>query len=165
MHRRPKDGEEETAIEGISVEASTPLDDAMQRLAESGTTRAVVVENGQEIGALTYRDALAAYKLMLQRGVRRARAMPASSLIVEGTIRRGSPLAGRSLREADLPTGTLVVSVRRNRETMYPTAATVLQAGDLVTVMTQPGSAVAVHALIEGRPHAGHGGSEPAHGF
>jgi uncharacterized protein with PhoU and TrkA domain len=128
-----------------------PLDDAMQQLAESGATRAIVVEGGQQVGEVTNRDALAAYKLMLQRGVRRARAMPASSLIVEGVVRRVSPLAGRSLRDASFPDGTLVISVRRQRETLYPTATTVLQAGDLATVLTPPGSAAAVHSLLEGR--------------
>ncbi len=145
--------EEGMPVEGISVDAGMPLDDAMQQLAESGTTRAVVVENGQQVGEITYRDALASYKLMLQRGVRRARAMPASSLIVEGTVRRGSPLAGQPLRDTGLPTGTLVVSVRRNRETMYPTAATVLQSGDLVTILTPPGNMAAIRAQLEGRPH------------
>ena len=141
--------------EGISIEATMPLDDAMQELAESGATRAFVVENGQQVGEITNRDALAAYKLMLQRGVRRARAMPAASLIVEGTVRRGSPLAGTSLRDCCLPAGTLVVSLRRNRETMYPTAATVLRPGDFVTILTPPGRAVEVHALLDGKPHAG----------
>ncbi len=158
MRKRLPD-EEGTPVEGISVDAAMPLDDAMQQLAESGTTRAVVVDGGQVIGELTNRDALASYKLMLQRGVRRARAMPASSLIVEGTVRRGSSLSGQPLRDTGLPAGTLVVSVRRNRETMYPTAATVLQTGDLVTILTPPGNMAAVHALLEGRPH--HEEAEP----
>jgi chloride channel protein, CIC family len=138
-------------MDGITVDASTPLDDAMQQLAESGESRAIVVDAGRRVGEITNRDALAAYKLMLQRGVRRARALPASSLIVEGVVRRGSPLAGRPLRDAHLPEGALVVSVRRHRETIYPTATTVLQAGDLATFLTPPGNATTVHALLEGR--------------
>ena len=93
---------------------------------------------------------MSAYKLMLQRGVRRARAMPSSSLIVEGTVRRESPLAGAALRDANLPPETLVVSITRARETIFPTAETVLCAGDIVAAVTPPESRSAVHAMLAG---------------
>jgi chloride channel protein, CIC family len=151
MRNRPADEDASITDNGISIDASMPLDDVMEQLAESGETRAIVVDGGRQVGEITNRDALAAYKLMLQRGVRRARAMPAASLIVEGVVRRGSPLAGQALHQASLPAGTLVVSVRRNRETIFPTATTVLQPGDLATVLTPPGNAAIVHSLLEGR--------------
>jgi len=142
---------EETGGDRIAIEADASLDDALQQLAEHEATHAVVIDRGQAVGELTNRDALAAYKLMLQRGVRRARAMPSSSLIVEGTLQRGSSLVGKSLRDAKLPANTLVVSITRHRETLFPTAETVLEVGDIVTVIAPSQTIGMVHALLEGR--------------
>ncbi|HWV25536.1 MAG TPA: TrkA C-terminal domain-containing protein, partial [Thermomicrobiales bacterium] len=148
---RPQAASINEPVEGqITVEESASLGDALQQLAEAEATHAVVVDCGEPVGELTNRDALAAYKNMLQRGVRRARAMPASSLIVEGTLHPGSPLAGKSLRDAALPSGTLVVSILRGRETVFPTADTILQPDDVVTSVAPPDSVGRMHQLMEG---------------
>lgn len=149
--RRRKGSLPDMPINGqITIEADSTLDDALQRLADAEATHAVVVDHGETIGELTNREALAAYKKMLQRGVRRARAMPSSSLIVEGRIRQGSLFAGKTLREAKLPRGTLVVSIKRGRETLFPTAETMLQVGDVLTSVTPPPQVQQMHELMEG---------------
>lgn len=50
----------------------------------------------------------------------------------------GGPLVGTALREAPLPAGVLVVSVKRGAEKIVPHGHTVLQQGDLLTVVGPP---------------------------
>jgi trk system potassium uptake protein TrkA len=54
---------------------------------------------------------------------------------LEVTVPAGSPVAGRTLREAALPQGVLVVAVLRDGEVIFPRADTVLQVGDRLTVL------------------------------
>jgi CIC family chloride channel protein len=128
------------ASAGAIVEASQPLDDAMQQMAEAEATTADVVDSGQIVGRLTYRDALTAYKAMLQRGIRRVRALPEQTTILEARLTAGSRLAGKTLRERKLPHDVLVVSILRQGEVLVPRAETVLQPGDIVTLVASPAS-------------------------
>jgi Kef-type K+ transport system membrane component KefB/Trk K+ transport system NAD-binding subunit len=51
-------------------------------------------------------------------------------------VRVGCPdLTGRPLRNVDLPTGAMVVLVRRGSDVMYPSGETRLQMGDVLTLM------------------------------
>ena len=51
---------------------------------------------------------------------------------------RTAELAGRALRDLDLPPGTLVALIRRRGETLVPRGGTVLEAGDRLTVLGTP---------------------------
>jgi CIC family chloride channel protein len=135
----------------LDLSPDLPLDDAMARMADAEVPVARVVEGDRTIGRLSYRGALTAYRQMLQRGVRRARALPESALIVETRVQPDSSLVGRSLREARFPRGTLVASVSRDGEMLFPHADTVLNAGDVITVVTEPHQAAQVRAIAEGR--------------
>ncbi len=138
-------------VGGLVLDPNQPLDEALARMADDGVPVAQVREGDSIVGHLSYRGALTAYRQMLQRGVRRARALPESSLIVEARLRRGSSLVGRSLREARFPRGTLVASISRDGEMLFPHADTVLAAGDVITVVTEPHQAPLVRALAESR--------------
>jgi CIC family chloride channel protein len=147
MDRVATSGDEEGEL---ALDPDVPLDEALARMADAGVPVAKVREDDRAIGQLSYRGALTAYRQMLQRGVRRARALPESSLIVETRLRRGSPLAGRSLRQARFPRGTLVASISRDGDMLFPHADTVLAAGDVITVVTEPRQASLVRAIAEG---------------
>ena len=58
--------------------------------------------------------------------------------MVEALIERGMPLCGRPLREAKLPPESLVVSIRRHNEFLFPRGGTVIEAGDIVTFLVSP---------------------------
>ena len=134
----------------LAVPASTALDDALERMADAQQPIARVEEAGTTIGQVTYRGALTAYRRMLHRGVRRARALPETSLVVESHIQHTSSLVGKALREAGLPRGTLVASISRGGEMLFPHADTVLAQGDLITVVTEPDHAPQVRAMAAG---------------
>lgn len=135
----------------VEVSPSDSMADALERMAEAGSDGATVTENGLPLGRITNRDVLSTYKTMLQRGVRRAQAMPESSLIVEGRVGASSRMAGKMLSAAELPKGTLIVSIRRGGEVIYPNADTVLKSGDEITAMARPDQVSTLHTLLERR--------------
>ena len=51
----------------------------------------------------------------------------------------GAPVAGRRVAELMLPEGSLVISVLRGGSGFVPTAETVVEAGDEVLVVLDPG--------------------------
>jgi Trk K+ transport system NAD-binding subunit len=58
--------------------------------------------------------------------------------MLETTIEAGMYLAGRPLREAKLPPDTLVVSIRREGDLLFPRGRTIILPGDVVTFLTSP---------------------------
>src|SRR5262249_40566331 len=118
------------ARSGLTVGPDQPLDDALERLAEAGASAAAVVEGGHVVGELHVRDVVRTYRYSLPRSVRRARALPPGTVLFEARIGPTSPLVGRTLAEAGLPKGTLVVAIQRDGETLFPRATTRLAVGD-----------------------------------
>ena len=57
-----------------------------------------------------------------------------------------SELAGRPLRELELPEGAMIVLIRRNGDVIYPRGQTILQMGDRLTLM---GSLDGVRELVQ----------------
>jgi chloride channel protein, CIC family len=99
-----------------------------------------VVESGRLAGELTVRGIIEAYKRALERSVRRASALPQDARPVEVRVSASSPIAGRTLLEAHLPKDTLLVSVMRDGEMIFPRASTRIETGDLVVIMADPSS-------------------------
>ena len=59
--------------------------------------------------------------------------------IIELVVSEGAPAAGRAVAEMGLPDGALVISVLRNGSGFVPKADTVVEAGDEVLVVLDPG--------------------------
>ncbi len=134
--------------EKVALAPDEPLDHALERLTERGMSWAPVVERGRVLGQLTVRDIVRAYKSMLRRGIRRTSSLPPHTSLFEVLVGPGSPLAGRTLREANLPRDTLVISITRNGETIFPRASTQIKAGDVVMIMADPRSEPALRAYF-----------------
>jgi chloride channel protein, CIC family len=126
------------------------LDVALERMAEKGANWAPVVDGNRLVGQLLTRDIMSTYKNTLQRSVRRASALTAGTVLFEAHLNKTSPLAGRTLRDSQLPSHTLVVSVSRDGETIFPQANTRLQPGDQIMVMADAGSEATLKSFLEG---------------
>ncbi|MBV9817650.1 MAG: NAD-binding protein [Solirubrobacterales bacterium] len=59
--------------------------------------------------------------------------------IIELEVGEGSPAAGRAVRDVMLPEGALIISVLRGGSGFVPKADTVMQAGDQVMLILDPG--------------------------
>ncbi len=121
-----------------SVADHEPLDQALERLTESGLAALPVVSDGQVIGSISTRDIILCYRSALNQPLRRLRALPPSATLLELRLDEASPLAGRTLREANLPSESLVVAITRDGEALFPRAATRLEPGDIVAILTTP---------------------------
>ncbi|HET7093518.1 MAG TPA: chloride channel protein, partial [Thermomicrobiales bacterium] len=132
----------------VEVAPDDGLDVALEKMADAGAGIAAVVNRGETIGSLTARDIVAAYKTALARGIRRAERLGPESALLEARIDAGSPLAGRELRQIRFPAQTLVVSIVRDGETLFPRATTRLEAGDQALLLTGRGGEAEVRAFL-----------------
>ena len=134
----------------VRLEPDQTLDVALDKLAEAGRSQAVVAEDEQIVGQLQVRDVMRTYKANLERSVRRAQALSAESTLFQARLDASSPLTGRTLRHAELPHDTLVVSITRDGETLFPRADTRLAAGDVVLIMADRRSELPLRQFLEG---------------
>lgn len=76
------------------------------------------------------------YDSLLLRMLRKSDgAVSPGKILLEGTVCPGSPLDGRTVREASLPEGCLLVSIHRFGEEILPNGDTLLSAGDRVIAL------------------------------
>jgi trk system potassium uptake protein len=59
--------------------------------------------------------------------------------IIEVEVTRGSPAAGRSVSDVNLPEGSLIISVLRDGHGFVPSSETVIGVGDEVLLVLDPG--------------------------
>ena len=138
------------AADDVQLDPEQPLDVALERLATAGVSSATVIDGDRVVGQLQVRDVMRTYKANLERSVRRARGLSADSTLFEARLDGASPLVGRTLREAGFPGDTLVVSIARDGDTLFPRATTQLVAGDVLMVMADRRSEVALRLFLEG---------------
>jgi CIC family chloride channel protein len=92
------------------------------------------------------------YEALLQRDLLRAGTKPAleGTLLVDFTIAPGAPFDGRTVRELGLPARAIIVTLRRGFREELPTADSLLNAGDQITVLIAPEAAGALALLRRG---------------
>jgi CIC family chloride channel protein len=126
--------------ERLVVRPDVSLDEAMELIAEANLRWAPVVEGGVVVGRIGMRDVVRTYKSTLRQSVRRATALPPETALFEVNVSESSPLVGRPLAESRLPASTLVVSVLRDGEVLFPRASTEITSGDRLTVLASADS-------------------------
>ena len=70
--------------------------------------------------------------------------------LVEVPVPAGSPVTGRSLVEIKLPTGALIVLIRRGDATFVPRGNTRIDAGDTLLVLAERDALAATRAIVSG---------------
>lgn len=68
--------------------------------------------------------------------------------ILELALEPGCASDGKAVRDLGLPTGVIITSLQRNGRSLIPRGETVLQGGDLLTVLVPPDQAQQVQACI-----------------
>jgi trk system potassium uptake protein TrkA len=66
--------------------------------------------------------------------------------IIEVEVTQHSPAAGKSVQEMDLPEGSLIISLLRDGKGFVPTADSMIEAGDEVLLVLDPGLEDAITA-------------------
>ena len=120
------------------------LDDALEQLTSHRVSWAPVVNvevstGGPHVeGLLTAADITRSYREALAKSSRRMRGLVEGTVMIEEKIEAGMRLADCPLREAHLPPDTLVVSIRREDELLFPRGGAVIKPGDVVTFLVGP---------------------------
>src|ERR1700727_2567865 len=76
---------------------------------------------------------------LIESDPRRYRVEEGHLEIIELEVGKGSPVAGRRVQDVLLPDGSLIISVLRDGSGFVPKAASVIQAGDPVMLILDPG--------------------------
>jgi CIC family chloride channel protein len=127
----------------VTVVPSTPVSQALERMAVLGVGRLPVVDEhdpARLVGLFRREDAVRAYHEALgsstDAGLERARLaqrVDPGAGYYDFRIPPGSVADGRKVGEVSWPEGSTLVSVRRNRQVLVPDGSTVLSADDVVT--------------------------------
>lgn len=143
--------------DGLAIEADDPLDDALERLTTSRVNWAPVIDmetsadTRRVLGIISTTDIVRAYRQTLAKDSRRMRSLVEGTVMLEVRIHPEMPLAGKTLRDAHLPNESLVVSIRREDELVFPRGSTTILAGDLVTFLVSPSGEERLQAYLSAR--------------
>jgi CIC family chloride channel protein len=132
----------------ITITPNEPISTAFHLMAGRDLGRLPVVaanDPKQIVGILRRRDIGKAYEIALQRKLagqlntdQIKLAAAANTNILKLHVNAGSLADQHPIRDLPWPQGSIVASVWRNRETIVPRGDTLLQAGDILTVVTVP---------------------------
>lgn len=149
-----------------TVNPSTRLSEAVASLlaSERGWT-AVLDDARRVVGILTNADLVTGYRRLLGTSVRRVTQVGSGAGLVEERVAPTSPVAHRTLADAHLPAGAVVVMVGRGDELILPDGHTVLEPGDLIGALVPERNRERLLALLAPReeptsPPAGPDGAE-----
>jgi chloride channel protein, CIC family len=79
------------------------------------------------------------------------RGLVEGTVMVEAEIEPGMLLADRPLHEAKRPNESLVVSIRRQNELLFPRGSAVIKPGDIVTFLVSPNGEQLLHEYLAKR--------------
>lgn len=134
-----------------TVPASTRLDEALTSLLHAGGRWVTVTGASRRVvGILSVSDLVTGYRRALSENAGQISQVSASAVTVEERVGKDSCLAGKALRNADLPAGSIVVALQRGGQTIFATAETRLEVGDLVSAFASPSAADATRRIIRG---------------
>ncbi|MBA2392314.1 MAG: chloride channel protein [Ktedonobacteraceae bacterium] len=128
----------------VVISPDDTLDEALEALTSQRVSWAPVVDaeavgSGQHvIGTLSAASIIRLYRQTLAKDSRRMRGLVEGTVMLETTIKAGMRLANVPLREAQLPAESLVVSIRRHDELLFPRGSMVILPGDVVTFLINP---------------------------
>jgi len=138
----------------MPVAPDQTLDLALEQLSSQPYGWAPVVSaDGSLLGQVAVRDVIRTYQRYLTRDIRQVSKLPPGTRLVEVTVEPSAPVAGRALRDAHLPPGSLVISVNRAGDVIFPRGDTRLQPGDVVMLTITSANEAAVRTLLRGKTH------------
>jgi H+/Cl- antiporter ClcA len=145
------------------VSESSQLDVALESLTEAPLSWVPVLDDDRRVvGTLSVSDIVRAYRQELAGSAERMSGLGVGAGAAQVTLGAHSPVAGKSLRQADLPSGLLVTSVTRGERVFVPNGDTVLAAGDHLSVLGQTSDLENIGDVEPlGPPSHLHNGSSP----
>ena len=162
--RRNSRVEEAMNRDVLTIQPDDTLDVALEQLTSHRIGWMPVVEvdtatGGRHlIGRISAQEIVRTYRETMAKGSRKMSGLVEGTVMLEVEIEPGMRLADRPLREAHLPSESLVVSIRRHQELLFPRGSTIIKPGDVVTFLVSPGGEERLRAYLAERVE----GTEPA---
>jgi uncharacterized transporter YbjL len=119
------------------VSVTSHLDVALESLTAAPMSWAPVLDEDRHVvGTLSFSDVVRAYRRELAISAERMAQLGGSGDAFEMKIDHGSQLAGTSVRQAGLPRGILITSIRRGDTVLVPNGDTLLEVGDCLALLS-----------------------------
>jgi len=135
----------------IPIEAT--LDDAVEALAANRINWVPILDSERRVvGIIAAADLIRGQRMALQAALRRVASTPRGTALVEEQLGERSPIARHLISEVDWPPGTVVVSIQRGDQLQFPEPKTMLEPGDVVSLLTHIDGADALRFDLRGEP-------------
>lgn len=135
-----------------TVAATDNLDVALEALMHARSNWVPVLDAARQVvGIITTSAVVRGYRAGLRGNLRQISKVSSDVAVIDETLADGAPLAGRSLRDAGLPIGTIVMTIQRGADQLLPRGDTVLEAGDRLGVLTHQADIGRVMGLVRNR--------------
>jgi chloride channel protein, CIC family len=146
----------------VTVTPEDPMFRALRRMATLDVGRIPVVspeDHGRLVGLVRRSDIVTAYQRAVTRSLGAQQRRDSSRLrdlagtqFVELVMDDRAPAAGKQVRDVGWPERTVLTSINRFGDVVMPNGDTVLEAGDVVTVLTDANATEAVRRLLSAGP-------------
>jgi len=150
-----------TDVTASAVAASAGLDVGLEALMDAGGQWLTVTSGDRRVaGILSAADLVRGYQQVLGASASRLAPVTRNSAAIDLAVGRGSPLAGRAIRDGGLPPGSVIVAIRRDGQNIPVSGGTVIHDGDMLSMFASAGRLSEVTAAVHdpGRPETPGGG-------
>lgn len=134
-----------------TVGADATLDIGLEALTQAGGHWVPVTSRKRHIvGILSVGDIVRGYRSALQTNAESISRVTSNFVTVEERVAAHSILIGRPLREADLPVGSVIVTIERGNGLLLATGDSVLVERDIVSVLVHSDSLDQLRQMLTG---------------
>jgi CIC family chloride channel protein len=138
QHNRTQVLGDELDTGAASIALTSRLDVALESLATAPLSWAPVLDNDRRVvGTLSISDVVHAYRRELTASAERVSQLGGEAGTIEMTVEPQSRLVGVPLRDAGLPNGVLITSIRRGDGVVVPSGDTIFAVGDCLVMLGQ----------------------------
>lgn len=136
-----------------AVSEEDHLDVVIDALTSNDVNWACVLNGaGTVVGIVGMSDLIRGYRQALRDSLKRIARAGTEIAIIEETVDDGSPIAGMTISAAKWPPGTVVLSIVRGSQLIFPDSDTVIENGDVLSVIAAADRVADLRARIGHEP-------------
>ena len=151
------DVDEQAAVGGFADRAwpavftGASMEAAAEAIVESGAMWVPALDDQRHVvGVLDLDDVFGAYRTALESNYRHFARVATGATLIDAELDESSRNVGKSIANAELPPTTLILSIRRNDQLIFPQADTILEVGDRASILTDPADIGSVKSAFHG---------------
>ena len=127
------------------------LDVVIDGLTSSNVNWACVIDpKGRVAGIIGMSDLIRGYRQALRSSLTRLADVRKKTTLIEETVGESSPLVGKPISQAEWPPGSVALSLVRGTQLIFPSADTLLENGDIISLIAAVRHGREIRAQIRG---------------